>query len=115
MKPFISLLLGISVLLLTEIGCARKTATGAAAYPDYAGTYTFQSSDLSSAEVTVEDGKLYGKVSGQPRVELIPGENTDEFITRSVEATVRFTRNVKQVSGITIVYNGQEFSGTKQQ
>lgn len=60
-----------------------------ATFGDYAGAYLFE--DDLAAEVTVDDGHLYLRVIGQPRVEMFP-EGEDAFFLQVVPAQVTFQR-----------------------
>ena len=80
---------------------------------NYTGRYDIESDEISWAEVTVENNKLYGKSNGQPKTELI-NESGDKFRVQGLDATVTFTRDgQQQITGLVISYQGYEFKGEK--
>jgi D-alanyl-D-alanine-carboxypeptidase/D-alanyl-D-alanine-endopeptidase len=59
-------------------------------YDDYLGHY--QVTPEFSITVTIEDGRLFGQGTGQPRFELFP-EDKDAFFLKAVKAKIRFRRD----------------------
>ncbi len=62
----------------------------AATLENYAGKYELRPG--MEMTVSVESGKLYGQVTGQPRFEMF-GEGDDRFFFKVVDATVQFERD----------------------
>lgn len=62
------------------------------AYPDFAGRYDYQNAVMT---VTVEDGRLYARLTGQAKAEIFPG-GPDMFFWKVADAQVTFLRNEKR-------------------
>jgi hypothetical protein len=122
----------IALLVTLHVNCSRKQSataavtdadvkenvvneinTSATQLQNYAGRYNINSNEISWAEVTVENNRLYGQSSGNPKTELIK-DSGDTYKVQGSDATVTFTRdNQQQVNGIVINYQGYEFKGEK--
>ena len=125
-------LLLLMVLATMHVHCSRKqtatTASTSSTNPEtstnqiastatdlqkYAGRYDVQSDEISWAEVTVENNKLYGASEGKLKTELIK-ESEDKFKVQGLDATITFTRDSQQqVNGLVISYQGYEIKGEK--
>jgi hypothetical protein len=92
-----------------------SSSTGASTtdLQNYTGRYNINSDEISWAEITVENNRLYGQSSGSPKAELIKQEG-DTYKVQGVDATVTFTRNSQQqVTGLLIKSQGYELKGEK--
>jgi hypothetical protein len=91
----------------------NDSATSSSALQQYTGRYNINSDQISWAEITVEDNKLYGQSNDSPKAELTR-ESEDTYKVQGIDATVTFTRdNQQQVKGIVIKTQGYEFTGEK--
>jgi hypothetical protein len=96
----------------TDTTASSEGAMDATDLQKYTGRYDIKSGDISWAEITVENNKLYGKSSGQPKTELI-NESGDKFRVQGLDATVTFTRDGQKITGLVISYQGNELKGEK--
>jgi len=69
----------------------------------YVGEYIV--SDDIKIEVTLEDGKLKGQLTGQPKVELF-AQRRDLFFVKIVDAQMEFVRGASGKVEKLIMYNG---------
>jgi hypothetical protein len=60
-------------------------------YPDFAGRFDYQNGVMT---VTVEDGRLYAQLTGQPKFEIFPSA-PDAFFWKVADAQVVFLRDGK--------------------
>lgn len=81
----------------------NQVDTDPATFSDYAGAYLFE--DGLAAEVSLEDGHLYLRVIGQPRVEMFP-EGEDAFFLQVVPAQVSFQRRRGAVETLVLHQGG---------
>jgi hypothetical protein len=85
----------------------------AAELQNYSGRYNIDSDQISWAEVTVENNRLFGQSEGSPKAELIKEEG-DTYKVQGMDATVTFTRDSQQqVTGMLIKTQGYEIKGEK--
>ncbi len=114
----------IVLLAGTMMYCAKKqTASSATSGSDansapnlgaYVGKYKMNVDEVDAIEITMEDNQLYGTATGQPK-RRIQYESKDTFTVPDLGSVkLTFTRNASQeVTGLTLFYEGQEFSGEK--
>lgn len=63
--------------------------------------------------ISVENGKIYERATGQARLEIFP-EKQDVFFLKEVEAQLKFIRNEqKLVKSLILLQGGQEIEGPK--
>jgi serine-type D-Ala-D-Ala carboxypeptidase/endopeptidase len=80
-------------------------------YDDYLGQYRM--TPEFSIAVTKEDGRLFGRGTGQPRFELFP-EGRDSFFLKAVKAKIRFQRDQDgRVIEIVVLSASGEEKGTR--
>jgi hypothetical protein len=96
----------IALLVTLHVNCSRKQSataavtdadvkenvvneinTSATQLQNYAGRYNINSNEISWAEVTVENNRLYGQSSGNPKTELIK-DSGDTYKVQGSDATV---------------------------
>ncbi|MFO0789144.1 MAG: serine hydrolase [Pirellulales bacterium] len=78
---------------------------------DYEGTYAL--SLLFGITVTLEDGKLMAKATGQDKFQIFPASET-EFFYKVVDAQITFERGGDgKVSKLVLHQNGQDMPGIK--
>lgn len=77
----------------------------------YVGKYGLQPGFV--IEVGIEDGRIFAQATGQDRFEIF-AEKVDHFFLKVVAATIVFHRSdEKEVTGLTLLQNGQEMKGNK--
>ena len=79
--------------------------TDPAQLSDYAGH--FRLADDAVAEITVEDAKIYLRMSGQIRVQMF-AEAEDSLFLKAVAAQITFERTDGKVTGFTLHQDGLE-------
>jgi DNA-binding transcriptional MerR regulator len=76
-----------------------------ALYVEYAGSYLL---DTLGYVITLRDGRLFSRLTGQPELEIFP-EDVDRFFYKAVEAQLTFSRDDEGVvSGLVLHQNGYE-------
>ncbi|AYG69661.1 MULTISPECIES: MerR family transcriptional regulator [unclassified Rhizobium] len=76
-----------------------------ALYADYNGYYLL---DTLAYVITLRDGRLFSRLTGQAELEIFP-EDVDRFFYKAVQAQLTFTRNESgAVSGLVLHQNGYE-------
>lgn len=78
--------------------------------PDYLGYYELREGGIVT--ITTEDGKLFGRVTGQPAFELFE-EAEDAFFYKVVPAQLHFTRVDGKVVGLVIHQHGYEHEAVR--
>ena len=77
----------------------------------YVGQYQIAPNRLVT--ITLEDGRLMGEMTGQPKVELSPTSET-RFIVREAEAEVNFVRDEQgRITHLILRLNGQEMQARR--
>lgn len=77
----------------------------------YTGRYDFMSAAVM--EITMEENKLFAKLSGQPKFEIFPSSQT-EFFWKVVEARIKFVPDENGVVNLAeFSQNGQTFNVKK--
>jgi hypothetical protein len=125
-------LLLVAIVATTHVNCSKKQTAStsvtssndteaiavednapAAELQNYSGRYNIDSDQISWAEVTVENNRLFGQSDGSPKAELIKEEG-DTYKVQGMDATVTFTRDSQQqVTGMLIKTQGYEIKGEK--
>lgn len=78
---------------------------------DYVGTYRLR--DGLDLRITMEDGRLFGKATNQPKLPLF-AEAADRLFLRAVDAQLTFARDsAGKVSAATLHQNGRQLTGPK--
>lgn len=78
---------------------------------DYVGTYRLR--EGFNLEISMEDGRLFGKATNQPKLPLF-AEAVDRLFLRAVDAQVTFTRDsAGKVESATLHQNGRQLTGPK--
>lgn len=89
----------------------KEAAIDPAALDQYVGEYKL--SPTFSVVVSVVDGKLMGKPTGQQESQLFY-EKPDQFFLKIVDAQIEFTRDDKKVvNGFVLIQNGRRIPGQK--
>lgn len=79
-------------------------------YGAYVGRYNYPTGLFT---VSVENDRLYGRFTGQPRYEILP-KGGDEFFWKGTDASVRFLRNEKgEVMAAQHLENGSAFRASR--
>ena len=82
-----------------------------AVYDAYVGPYELEK--VGTMKITKEDGRLYGKLGGQPKVELFPRSET-EFFLKIVQAEIVFNKDPDgRVTSLTLKQAGMTLTGKK--
>jgi CubicO group peptidase (beta-lactamase class C family) len=77
----------------------------------YVGRYALTPQAI--VEVTVDDGKLFTQLTGQPRFQIYPESETEFFLT-VVDAQLTFVRDESgKVSAVTLHQNGANLTATR--
>jgi pimeloyl-ACP methyl ester carboxylesterase len=85
---------------------------GQAELGKYVGQYQVVGSPLVIT-VTVENGKLWGQATGQPKLEL-ESVSTDNFAVKGLPIKISFQKDAKEiVTGMTLNQSGTDVSATK--
>jgi CubicO group peptidase (beta-lactamase class C family) len=97
---------------MESLTVARKeTKVDPKLYDAYAGDY--QLAPTFVLTITVEDGKLMGQATGQPKVEFFPTSET-EFFLKVTDAQITFVKDGQgRVTGLVLHQGGQNIPGTK--
>jgi hypothetical protein len=90
----------------------------AADLQEYAGVYTFTTSDspISTFQITVKNGELYGEADSYGANKLLKQADADKFVsTSSYGSTIIFLRNAetKKVNGLQLIIQGNTLEATK--
>ena len=102
---------GAKRVLALLSGTPKDTVADTKLYDSYAGDYELSPNFLFT--VTVEDGRLMGAPTGQPKAELYPTSATEFFLT-VVEARITFVRNEQGVVTQLILHqNGRNMPAKK--
>lgn len=81
-----------------------------ALYADYAGHYHL---DTSAYVVSLRDGRLFTRLTGQPELEIF-AEDADRFFYKAVQAQITFTRNESgAVTGLVLHQHGYEQAASR--
>lgn len=79
-------------------------------YSDYVGHYDYKA---EIQEITVENGHIYGQLTGQERYEIFPS-GSDAFFFKIAEAGLVFNRDpAGKVFAVTHTQNGETFTALK--
>ena len=98
-------------VLASLTGAQKETAADSSSYESYAGDYELAPNFLIT--ITVENGKLMGAPTGQPKAELYPSSAT-EFFLKVVDAQVTFVKNEQgQVTQLILHQNGRNMPAKK--
>lgn len=77
----------------------------------YVGEYEIAANQLVT--ITREGNRLFGEMTGQPKVEIFPASET-HFIIKTVEADLTFVKDTQgQVTGLILRLNEREMKGRK--
>ena len=80
-------------------------------YDAYIGEYEIAPD--KSVTITREGNKIFGKMTGQPKVELFPTSQT-RFIIKVADAEINFIKDTQgQVTHLTLLLNGEEMRAKK--
>lgn len=80
-------------------------------YDDYLGEYKIVEGLI--ATISVEDGKIYAQLTGQPKAEIFPSSET-EFFYKVVDANISFEKDAEgNVTGLILDQMGQRFKAPK--
>jgi tetratricopeptide (TPR) repeat protein len=97
--------------LASLTGAQKETVVDAKSYESYAGAYELAPNFVIT--ITVEDGKLMGTPTGQPKAELYPTSET-EFYLKIVDAQVTFVKSEQGVVTQLILHqNGRNMPAKK--
>jgi tetratricopeptide (TPR) repeat protein len=102
---------GASRVLASLINPQKESAADSKLYESYAGDYELGPNFLIT--ITVENGKLMGAPTGQPKAELYPTSAT-EFFLKVVDAQITFVRTEQGVVTQLILHqNGRNMPAKK--
>ena len=102
---------GATRALAILIGEQKEANVDPKLYDAYAGDYELAPNFIIT--VTVEDGKLMGQATGQPKAELYPSSAT-EFFLKVVDAQMTFVKNEQgQVTQLILHQGGRDLPAKK--
>ncbi|UFH53516.1 DUF3471 domain-containing protein [Spirosoma sp. KNUC1025] len=118
MKSFLTILLGMSlVILATSANAQTASTTDSTALKAYAGSYSFDSdSPVKKYVVTAEKGDLYGAADDYGKNKLVKQDKADTYkSTSSYGSVITFVRDAatKAVTGFTMAIQGSEMTAKK--
>ncbi|MGH9872599.1 MAG: serine hydrolase [Pyrinomonadaceae bacterium] len=102
---------GATTVLASLTGTQKETVVDSNLYESYVGDYELAPNFIIT--ITVEDGKLMGAPTGQPKAELYPTSAT-EFFLKVVDAQVTFVKTEQGVVTQLILHqNGRNMPAKK--
>jgi tetratricopeptide (TPR) repeat protein len=102
---------GAARVLASLTGVQKEPVVDKKIYESYAGAYELGPNFIIT--ITVEDGKLMGEPTGQPKIELYPTSET-EFYVKVVDAQVTFVKSEQGVVTQLILHqNGRNMPAKK--
>ena len=107
-RDLAAIVFGMSYKIAEEI---KTVAVPLETLKKYEGEYQLAPTFIIT--ITVEDGKLMGQATGQPKVELFPTSET-EFVLKVVDARISFVKNDKgEVTSLILHQGGRDQPATK--
>lgn len=111
-------IIGFSLTALNEAAYFELNEyVGEYLYDGFSPVFVTEEDEVASVLITQEDGELYAKASGRPKIKIEPSEDTvDVYVNETIGSTgVTFTfeRVSNEVKSLTLELDGANFTCQK--